>query len=371
MRPLRLALIFCSISACGAVSAAAPAQACLRDLNALPAYLLANDTGAKDHLAQVGKAQLDAALARARAAAAKVRSDDECLKALNTYVKAWRPTHIGVSPAPKPAAAKAATAPARTPTPPAPEKLPRLLLPSERTAVLVLPSFSNEFREPLANLLTTQRAALESRSRWIIDVRNNDGGSDSTYAPLLPWIAAGRRVEIGAEFLATPANIAAHARVCDLFAPGDAECAKHIGELLPLLKSARPGTYVRPTDVPAMEIVEPDPAPGRRPTHVLVLIDRECYSSCEQFLLSVRQNFNVKLKGRRTAGSLDYSNVRPHPLPSGKRLLWYATSRSLRLPHLPVDVAGVIPDIYVPRAEGEDSDAELKRAVAWIENTPS
>lgn len=201
-------------------------------------------------------------------------------------------------------------------------------------------------------------------------MRRNDGGSDSTYAPLLPWIAPGRRVEIGAEFLATPAHIAAHARVCDIAAPGDVECAKHIGELLPPLKSAPPGTYVRLKSLPAMEIVEPEPAPGRRPTHVLALIDRECYSSCEQFLLSVRQNFNVKLMGRRTAGSLDYSNVRPYPLPSGKRLLWYATSRTLRLPHLPVDVASVMPDIYVPRVDVEHSDAELTRAVEWIENTP-
>jgi hypothetical protein len=113
----------------------------------VPAYLLANNTGAKDHLAQVGKAQLDAALARARAAAAKVRDDEACRRLLNDYVTAWRPTHIGVSPVPKPAAAKAAADPAHAPTStppaPAPEKMPRLLLPSERTAVLVLPSFIN------------------------------------------------------------------------------------------------------------------------------------------------------------------------------------------------------------------------------------
>jgi C-terminal processing protease CtpA/Prc len=70
----------------------------------------------------------------------------------------------------------------------------------------------------------------------------------------------------------------------------------------------------------------------------------------------VRQSFNVKLVGRRSHGSLDYSNLRPRPLPSGERMLMYAISRTNRLPGLPVDVAGVPPDIYLP----EPSDKEAR-----------
>jgi hypothetical protein len=82
----------------------------------------------------------------------------------------------------------------------------------------------------------------------------------------------------------------------------------------------------------------------------------------------VRQSANVKLFGRRTAGVLDYSNVRPQALPSGGRLLWYATSRSLRLPYLPVDAAGISPDIYLPpAAPGADPAAEIERVRAWLE----
>ncbi|MEC4727529.1 hypothetical protein HWQ46_18455 [Shewanella sp. D64] len=107
----------------------------------------------------------------------------------------------------------------------------------------------------------------------------------------------------------------------------------------------------------------------KRPSRVAILIARSCGSSCEQFLLTARQSFNVKLLGSRTYGSLDYSNLRPHLLPSGNFELSYATSKSLRLPHLPVDIAGVIPDIYLPSIEDEDGERlDVIRVKNWLES---
>ena len=106
----------------------------------------------------------------------------------------------------------------------------------------------------------------------------------------------------------------------------------------------------------------------RRPTRVAVLVGHQCGSSCEEFLLAVRQSFQVKLLGRPSHGSLDYSNLRPHRLPSGERLLLYATSRSNRLPDLPIDVAGVQPDIYLPEPADEVARTrEVLRVQRWLE----
>jgi hypothetical protein len=46
----------------------------------------------------------------------------------------------------------------------------------------------------------------------------------------------------------------------------------------------------------------------QRPIQVAVLVGHQCGSSCEEFLLAVRQSFHVKLLGRPSHGSLDYSN---------------------------------------------------------------
>lgn len=101
---------------------------------------------------------------------------------------------------------------------------------------------------------------------------------------------------------------------------------------------------------------------------VAVLMGNKCGSSCEQFLLTVRQAFNVKLLGRNSAGALDYSNLRPYPLPSGERDLIYAISRSHRLPFLPVDITGVLPDILLPQPKNErESALEILRVKNWLE----
>ena len=105
-----------------------------------------------------------------------------------------------------------------------------------------------------------------------------------------------------------------------------------------------------------------------RPSRVAILIDGGCGSSCEQFALEARQSFSVKLIGQHTFGSLDYSNLRPHDLPSGRRRLWYATTRSTRIPGLMVDVAGVPPDIYLPIEAGDDAKyEEVRRLQSWLE----
>ena len=40
----------------------------------------------------------------------------------------------------------------------------------------------------------------------------------------------------------------------------------------------------------------------------------------------MRQGLGVKLLGRPSFGALDYSNMRPFTLPSGRRDLWYAST---------------------------------------------
>jgi C-terminal processing protease CtpA/Prc len=107
-----------------------------------------------------------------------------------------------------------------------------------------------------------------------------------------------------------------------------------------------------------------------RPARVAILIDGRCASSCEQFALDARQSFSVKLIGQHASGSLDSANVRPHDLPSGKRRLMYATTRSAGIPGLMVDVAGVPPDIYLPIEAGDDAKYdEVGRVQNWVEGS--
>jgi C-terminal processing protease CtpA/Prc len=233
---------------------------------------------------------------------------------------------------------------------------------------LTLPSFADGYRNALLNLLAGQRAELTSHSRWIIDVRGNDGGSDSTFEPLLPWLLPDGYVVAQAEWWVTAYNIAAQSRVCPLIAPRDRQCAAFARQAIERMRTAKFNTFVLQEPAPPLEYQRVASIHERLPQRVAVLIDRGCVSSCEEFLLAVRQGFVVKLLGQRTGGALDYANMRPRELPSGRRRLWYATSRSTRLPGNPIDGIGVQPDVYLPVTENSPPDREILAVQKWLES---
>lgn len=359
------AMTLLATAATGPAQAATPAEACLQDLRTLPSFLLENDTGARQHLVEKGQAYFDQALASASEAAAKANDEAACNVALSKYLGTWRKGHLQVVPnrALRLDRASANAIPAAA----APDRSPSLRMLSSHTALLTLPSFFPQYTKAITNLLASSRKELQRRRNWIIDVRRNNGGDDSAYAALLPWIASGESVNMGVEWLSTPANIANQETICALYAPGDTSCTAHMAKAVARMRSVQPDQFVaQSADGP----VSYAPLSGKaiRPARIVILVDRDCGSSCEQFLLEARQSFRVKLIGRNSAGALDYSNLRMQPLPSGLRHLAYATSRSARLPHLQVDLDGIMPDIYLPPPTDQAGrDEEIVRVRRWLE----
>ena len=344
------------------------AISCTTDLDAIPSFLLENDTGARDHLAQFGQKYFDDAMAEAKSAAAQIRGNASCTPVIRKYLRAWRPGHLGVEDI---AAVTATKEPQQSPEDLAAQHLksaPVMEILSAKTLRLTLKNFEPYNRDALITLLKGRREDLERHSNWLIDVRGNGGGSDSSYEPLLSWLMPDELASASAEILATPANIDGWSRACALFAPGDQECEKSLSPSIERMRKAAPGTYVAMDNSGAMSYDRVERLEPHRPSRVAILIDGGCASSCEQFLLEARQSFSVKLIGRHTYGSLDYSNLRPHDLPSGRRRLWYATTRSTRIPGLRVDAAGIPPDIYLPMEAGNDARSEeVRRVQSWLE----
>lgn len=345
-----------------APTAAEEPNDCLADLNYLPDFLLKNDAGAKDRLNQVGSTVLDEALQKARREAADARTDRACNAALAAYLRAWRKGHLAI----QPLAVENGDRSIQVGNPDK-DYAPEITFLSDKTVLLKVRSFHPEAGNRLQRAIDAQREELARRENWIVDVRSNHGGSDSAYMPLLPWLLSGEIAEVQLEFLATGDNVESTMKLCELYAPGDKQCEDFVKPIVATMLMAPPGSFVRTADDEVTFIPVPQ-AGHKNPVRVAVLVDEDCISSCEQFLLTVRQSFRVKLLGRNSRGNLDYSNLRPHLLPSGKRQLLYATSRSYRLPHMPVDVAGVMPDIYLPKPKSrQEWDDEVIRVKNWLE----
>ena len=329
-------------------AAASVAENCQRDIAYLPDFLIANDTGAADNRRVRGEAAIAAAQDKAMREASAATSEEACRVIIQAYLGAWRDGHLAVVPGDWSPAKEAAEAPSGdAPAPATPQA--RIAWLSDKTVLLTLPTFFASAAEGIVKMMADNRKRLERTPNWIIDVRDNNGGDDGTYAPITDAVIGNPIFIAGVEFLSTPANIEATAGLCDFYAPGDKNCIAALERLVTAMRAVPPGTHApHPSLGDTVTRIDPDEPRRKRPARVAVLTDRECGSSCEQFLLAMKQAWNVKLFGRRTTGALDYSNLRPHKLPSGKRLILYATSRSKRLPHLPVDAVGVLPDVFLP-----------------------
>lgn len=355
-----IALVLGILLHTGAAHAGTVAERCVADLDDARAHVGANDAGAAIALADHPEA-IARAYDAAHTAAARVRDDDACWTVLHTYLGAWRAGHLDVVRSVQDSFMGAAARP--DPHTSVDPRAPRLQVLDKDTLLLTLPTFHETYRPVMERFLADQRNALQSHPYWIVDVRNNDGGSDSTFDPLLPWLLDGAVHVNTVEWFATPANIKAHEDVCAM-AGDPAACAHMMAPIVATLRAAPAGSFVA-RGAPVLDAaIQPEP---QRPSRVAVLIDQACASSCEQFVLEARTGFRVKVLGRPTGCMLDVSNLRPHTLPSG-RLLFYATSRSTRLPAMRIDGIGIAPDILLEKpADAAGRMAEARRVQRWLE----
>lgn len=338
-----------------------PARQCLADLDDIARFLPENDSGGKDLLADHGAA-IEAAFQKAKAEAARADAA-ACDTILRTYLRAWRPGHLNVAPAVKGAGVAGSTAqPGKDGADP---RAPQFRLLSKDTLLFVLPTFDDRYQAAVDKLLADHRADLLSHKNWIIDVRVNNGGSDSTYEKLMRFVLDTELPKNGVEFLATPANIKAQEDVCALTSNPKA-CQDDLASVISAMRAAPVGSFVVKGGKRTVfkQLAQSEPV---KPARVAILTDRRCGSSCEQFVLEARTSPRVKVLGRPTLGSIDYSNMRGHPLPSG-RVLYYATTRSTRVPDMRIDGVGIAPDILLPRpADDAGREAEVRQVQRWLE----
>ncbi len=157
---------------------------------------------------------------------------------------------------------------------------------SPKTLWLRIPDFNDSRARPLAELLAAHQADLAAMPNLVIDLRNNGGGSDYVYAPILPLLYSRPVVSIGMEMRASADNIALRRAIAEKIraeAPGPAQELDAQNRLM----AAHIGDFVRTDPLPFS--IERRAAVLPFPRHIAVLIDHAA-STGEQFLLDARQS---------------------------------------------------------------------------------
>jgi hypothetical protein len=215
----------------------------------------------------------------------------------------------------------------------------------ENTVFIRIPSFGQESKSLIDSLLIVNQNLITSHKNLVIDLRNNGGGSDASYEKLIPFLYTNPIRIVGVEYLSTPLNNKRMTFIMnDTNFPDDTrKWAKKSLEKL----NKNIGKFINLND----DIVSIDTLDTiySYPKNVALLINQNCGSTTEQFLLEAKQSKKVKLFGITTSGGLDISNIYFVNSPCDEFKLWYGLTKSYRVPEMTIDNKGIQPDFYLDK----------------------
>lgn len=221
-------------------------------------------------------------------------------------------------------------------------------------------SFKYENIAPVKELIAKNKKQIEKSKALIIDVRDNFGGTDDVYQPLLPYILTNPLRIMNVEFLSTPTLINGLQDYALQNIHKDS--LKAIQQIEDDLKEYKEnlGNFVlydgKKVTVDSIKLKQ------KSPKQIIILANNNVASAGENFLFSARQSKKVKILGTPSMGVLDYGSIREFNLECDNYTLYLPTYRSARLPHYPIDNIGIQPDVYL------DDTVEdwLKFAIKYI-----
>ncbi len=218
---------------------------------------------------------------------------------------------------------------------------------NDNTTLLRIPRFWASEKKKIDSVIDANRSQILGTPNLIVDLRNNGGGSDSSFQQLLPILYSNPIRTVGVELLSTPLN---NQRMLDFINKDeygfDEDGKKWAQESYDKL-SKQVGKFVN-IDTTVVSIDTYDTI-HPLPRNIGIIINENNGSTTEQFLLAAKQSKKVKLFGTTTAGVLDISNMYFVKSPCEEFELGYSLSRSMRIPEMTIDDKGIQPDYYIAK----------------------
>lgn len=216
---------------------------------------------------------------------------------------------------------------------------------NESTNLLRIPSFRLSYKPIIDSLINSHFNEITNTKNLIIDIRNNNGGSDISFENIIPLIYTNPIREIGVEYYSTTLN---NQRMLDFvndpsygFDDDKKTWAKESYEIL----NSNLGEYINLSESDCT-IIKFDTI-FQYPQNVGIICNQQNASAAEQFLYLSKQSKKVKLFGETTRGCLDVSNMYFINSPDNVFIFYYALTKSIRLPNYPIDDIGIQPDYYL------------------------
>lgn len=224
----------------------------------------------------------------------KISNNQDCVKVLNGYISFFKDEHIFLETIAKnePEVTNATNKEEK-------REIEAKLL-NSGIFYLKISSFRYEHIIPLKDLLEKNKKQVEQSKALTIDVRDNFGGTDDVYQPLLPYILTNPLRIMNVEFLSTPTLInGLRDYALQNVHKDSVNAIRQIEDDLKEYKE-NPGKFVlyNGTKV-TVDTVKINP---KSPAQIIILANKNVASAGENFLFSSRQSKKVKILGTPSMG---------------------------------------------------------------------
>ncbi|GAA5037877.1 hypothetical protein GCM10011506_35840 [Marivirga lumbricoides] len=209
---------------------------------------------------------------------------------------------------------------------------------------LRFPDFWTVTPEYVDSIMQANHEKLLAAEFIIVDVRDNGGGNDGTYYPILPYLLNGPIQIPNTGYWMSEYNIQQFLNTSDLKEKTYEEYTEEQRQTYDYLMSFKDSVYFEYPDN-YFYTYEPDTL-YTWPKKVIILVNEGCGSSCETFVYRANQSEKVVVYGQNTAGVVDGFNGLSKDIGCFK-LTYPSSYRAMDLDKNPIDPYGIAPDVYI------------------------
>jgi hypothetical protein len=216
----------------------------------------------------------------------------------------------------------------------------------KNTAIFKIPSFVST-KNIIDSLLYSYKDELKQISHLIIDVRNNTGGSTSSYKGLLSYLYTNPLKSEDAYFISSSDNIEALGNTQKRIKDTASQDYKSYSILLGRMKKS-PGEKV----LDSGSVYYQDSV-LKNPRRISVIVNEKCLSAAEFFLIACKQSKKVTIYGEsNTGGAGDNLDAYPFSLDCKNYVVRIPISQRIGQVYKPkIDNIGIPPDVIIPSGE--------------------
>lgn len=213
------------------------------------------------------------------------------------------------------------------------------------TMLIFLPNFYSNYSKNIEDTIAKYKNEILSSENLIIDVSRNAGGANFAYDPIMPFLYTNPIKYYGKKTWATKENTAVFREDIENDKEGmPAEQYQSFQDFITLLENGINTWVDHGNDSDGVYTYT------SLPKKVAVLIDKNCGSSGELFILEALQSNKVTTFGQNTNGTVDYGNSMKHTLSCHNIFVKIPMVRNGWIDELgPIDREGIKPMVYIPR----------------------